>query len=69
MLSVTDIGGNSGSPPVERWDDNDELMLPDAIALSVCLKLNVFDRCRKPITVKNKLGNAHINEKIVAEVT
>jgi hypothetical protein len=52
VFSVTDIGGNSDNPPVESSVGNDELLLPDAITFSVCLGLNVRERCLKPITIK-----------------
>ena len=69
VLSVTDIGGNSDNPPVESSVGDGEVLFPDAITFSVCLGLNVRDRCLKPITIKIKLGNAHIIVKTVAAVS
>jgi hypothetical protein len=63
VFSVTDIGGNSDNPPVESSVDIEELLFPELINFSVCLGLKVRDRCLNPITIKIKLGNAHINVK------
>lgn len=55
VFSVTDIGGNSDNSPVESSVGNGELLFPDAITFSVCLELNVRDKCLKPITIIIKL--------------